>query len=580
MAQRVDYPTLPGVREDAFVATINKIYGHVKRSQLSARDLRDWLKEEGLYVKDENAHLLSLIDLHAESTARLGPWAEKFFAVPDEEQAKELLYRRLVDENTLFCKYILEALDIEGGGRLHSTHEMHRMLTSYVYPGKHVGLVSFQNWLKWIVATGRVKLIGIRWGLTDLGKLAAPKLRSIDADEFLEDEAADAASHAAGDSAPVVVVAPPAPAIVQAKPPVAKKPEPKKADADPDGEEFLDMPPEAEPVDETVFQKYEQRFEPTDIPDAPATAAPRASAAATRAAAAMASARPAQGGEIAPQTRYTESPASVARQMRVEAACSAQPLDVAEILAALRTHGRDKGLAGGSLLLAHGLESRMAQSEAARHLFLAGLLARLYAVRSDGALADLLIERVGGLAPVAVLLDRPEALAEVLVRWNLAQGDTATSQVRAAVLDAVLGGRALKAQADLPTALAEAPTSEVLVGMLSQGLMRASSVTAQLWLVREMVRAGLWTRAPATEIAFVPTRAARLMAYRLRLLDSHFAHGAAMLIAVARRLAPMLPPGSVEANAFDDLAPSDHLRFDCVRVPICQQPCGSAAREA
>jgi len=208
---------------------------------------------------------------------------------------------------------------------------------------------------------------------------------------------------------------------------------------------------------------------------------------------------------------------------------------------------------------------------------LASLLARLYAARPDGSLADLLVERVGGLGPVAVLLDRPEALAEVVVRWGLAQGDAASAAVRTALLDTVLGTRALKAQADLPTVLAEAPSSEVLIGLLGQGLLRAAPMTAQLWLVREMVRAGLWTRPAHTEIAVVPTRAVRLMAYRLRLLDSHFAVGSAMLIQVARRLAPILPPGSVEAAAFDELAASDHLRFDCARVPICQQPCAYAA---
>lgn len=578
MAQRVDYPTLPGIREDAFVPTLNKVFGHIQRSQLGPRDLREWMKDEGLYVKDENAHLLGLLDIRVEGTAKLGPWAERFLAAPDEEEAKELLYKRLVDENTLLCKYVMEALDIEGGGRLHSTHEMHRMLTSYVYPGKHLGLVQFQNWIKWIVASGRVKLIGIRWGLTDLGKQAVPRLRSIDPDEFLEDEAADAGAPPAAASAPT-----PAPAAAPVPAPAAAKPAPAKAkpaaEADLESEEFLDLPPEAEPVDEEVFHQYEQKLE--DKPDAPPPApTPKGKGKAHAQPAAVTPQSAGAGAAVMPLPRETTTLPVVLRQMQTEVACTTQPLDMAEVIAALRTFGREHGLAGGSLLLAHGLESRLAQNEAARHLFLAALLARLYAIRSDGALADLLIERVGGLAPVAVLLDRPEALAEVLVRWQLAQGDPATSQVRAALLDAVLGGRALKAQADLPTVLAEAPTSEVLIGLLGQGLLRAAPVTAQLWLVREMVRAGLWTRPSATEIAFVPSRASRLMAYRLRLLDSHFAQGSAMLISVARRLAPILPPGSVEAAAFEALAPSDHLRFDCVRVPMCQSPCGLHQREA
>jgi hypothetical protein len=524
------------------------------------------------------------VDIHTEGQVHLGPFAERFFAAPDEDVARELLYKRLVDENTLLAKYALEALDTDGGGRLHSTYELHRMLTSYVYPGKQVGLVQFQNWIKWIVASGRVKLIGIRWGLTDLGKQAVPRLRAIDADEFLEDEAADAAAPQVPAAAAVQAPPPPPAAPVAAPAPVpATKAKASKAPAsqadDPDSEDFLDLPPESEPIDESVFTKYEHQFDEVPpasaVPEAaprPGTKRPAPAPAATVATAAAEAPAP-----VIRQPRHTTAPGTVARQMQTEAACTGQPLDVGDVVAALRNYARGNGIVGGgSLLLAHGLESRMAQSEAARHLLLASLLARLYAARPDGSLADLLVERVGGLGPVAVLLDRPEALAEVIVRWGLAQGDPSSTALRSALLETVLGGRALKAQADLPTALAEAPSSEVLLGMLGQGLMRAAPLPAHFWLVREMVRAGLWTRPSASEIAFVPSRPVRLMAYRLRLIDSHFAQGAAMMLQVARRLCTLLPPGSVEAMAFDALAPSDHLRFDCVRVPICQQPCGLA----
>jgi hypothetical protein len=586
MTQRVDYSVFPGVREDAYVATINKIIGHIRRSQLTARDFREWMKDEGLWLKEEAPHLLSFLDIHTEGQVHLGPFAERFFAAPDEDVARELLYKRMVDENTLLMKYALEALDTEGGGRLHSTNELHRMLTSYVYPGKQVGLVQFQNWIKWIVASGRVKLIGIRWGLTDLGKQAVPRLRALDADEFLEDEAADAAAPQVPVAAAVPAPPPPAAVPVAAPAPVsaakAKAPKPAAAQAeDPDSEDFLDLPPESEPVDESVFTKYEHQFDEVPPTSAVPEAAPRPSskraAPAPAPAPAVVTAAADAPAAVIRQPRHTTPPATVARQMQTEAACTGQPLDVGDIVAALRNHARSNGIVGGgSLLLAHGLESRMAQSEAARHLLLASLLARLYAVRPDGSLAELLVERVGGLGPVAVLLDRPEALAEVIVRWGLAQGDPSSTALRSALLETVLGGRALKAQADLPTALAEAPSSEVLLGMLGQGLMRAAPLPAHFWLVREMVRAGLWTRQSATEIAFVPSRPVRLMAYRLRMIDSHFAQGAAMMLQVARRMCTLLPPGSVEAMAFEALAPSDHLRFDCVRVPICQQPCSLA----
>lgn len=611
--QQVDYAVFPGVRDEALLATVNKVLGHVRRSQLGPREFRDWLKDETLFDKDTTPHVMRLFDILQDASVRLGPWAEQFFATTTEEAARELLYKRLLEENTLLIKYVLEALDTEGGGRLHSDHELHRMLTSYVYPGKHIGLVPFKAWTKWLVVAGRVKLVGIRWGLTDLGKAAVPRLRTIDADEFLEDEklAQAAAAPATGSlpgattaaaagtplSAPAKAATAPVPPAQAARPPASAAAKQAAADAD---EEGLDLPPEPEPIDETLAARYEARFEADPAPEAapaarerprpagaaghPTSGSPIASAAAAKAGAAPGQADLKGSGatqvaaqpstlHVAAAARDLTAPSVIVREGRLEVACTSAAPDVSEVLTSLREVGRTRGLGGGSLLLAYGLEPRMAQNEAARHLFLAGLLARLHAHPEGAGLAAWLVERVGGLGPIALLLDRPEALHEVVVRWGVSGSDPASMAVRAALLDATLGGRALKAQPDLPTALADAPTSEVLVGQLGQGLLRGAPVTAQLWLVREMVRAGLWTRPSATEIAFVPTRAARLMAYRLRLIDSHFASGAALLIPLARRLCTLLPPASVEAAAFEALAPANHLRFDCVKVTVCQQPC-------
>jgi hypothetical protein len=578
--QQVEYSVFPSVRDDALIPTVNKVLGHVRRSQLSPREFREWLKDETLWDKEGAAATMRFLDVQQEGQVRLGPWAEQFFAANTDDQVKDLLFKRLLDENTLLVKYTMEALDIEGGGRLHSTHELHRMLTSYVYPGKPIGLVPFQNWIKWMVASGRVKLVGIRWGLTDLGKQVVPRMRTIDADEFLEDEKAEQAAPAKTATAPAPAAAPtPAPAPTKpALPARMPKVEAKPAAAESD-EDGLDLPPEPEPVDESVAAKYEAQYEQAPPVEAAPAPAPMQRARTAPAPAAVAAA-PLSAADLAAipmaQPRTTTPPQTLVREAALEVACTHAPLDAAEVIATLRAHGRARGLGGGSLLQAHGLESRMAQNEAARHLFLAALLARLYGLQPDGSLATLLVDKVGALQPAAILLDRPEALAEVVVRWGLGGGDPGSQGLRAALLDATIGGRALKAQADLPTMLAEAPSPEVLVGQLGQGLLRAAPVTTQLWLVREMVRVGLWTRPSATEIAFVPTRAVRLMAYRLRLIDTHFAQGAALLLQVARRLAALLPAGSVEAAAFEDLAQHDHLRFDCCKVPICQQPCAWA----
>ncbi len=587
MAQRVDFAFFPGVREDNCLATLNKVYGHIRRNALAQREFRDWLKDENLWNKDEMPQLLALCDIVTEGTVRLGPWAERFFAADTEEAMREQVYKRLCDENLLLVKYALEALDTEGGGRLHSTHELHRLLTSYVYPGKHITLEPFKNWIKWAVVSGRVKMIGIRWGLTDLGKQAVPRMRTVDPDEFLDDEKAAAAgpapvAPAAPVAAPVAAKsAPPEPAKVA--PVAAAKPAPKKDD-DPD--EDLDLPPEAEPVDDSVFSRYEQQFvEPAAAaPPAPAKAGKAAPVPAAVAPAAKAVAAAAAAADAAPAARVapaetvaiaadTTPPQVLIRYVNMEAACGAAPLGPAEVVAALRDHGRSLGLGGGSLLLAHGIEPRMAQNEPARHLFLSALVARGYALSGDGALVDALVERSGGtLAPLALLLDRPEALVDGLTKWQLTASDPQSTALRGLLVDAAVGGRAIKAQPDLPQQLAAATAADALVTQLLQGVLRGAPQVAAFWLVRELVRAGVWQRPAATEIAFVPWRSVRLMAYRLRLVDSHFADGPALL-ALARRLCTLFPPGSVEAAALEALAPADHLRFDCARPVVCQRPC-------
>lgn len=567
MVQRVSYTVFPNTRDEVLLPTTNKVLGHVHRSKLTWRAWREWLRDEDLWDKENIAETMSLLDIagSAKTRVELGPWARKFIDASGLEDQQDLLFQRLLDENTLLLKYVFEALDMEGGGRLHSTYELHRMLTSYVYPGTPIGLPDFQSWIKWAVVSGRVKLIGIRWGLTDSGKKAAPRLRMIDVDEFLEEEAeeleaweeaaesanaaedAPAQGSAVAATAKAVAPAPKAAAATPAVPAAA----PDDSEAALGDEDLPDMPPEAEPVDDAVFEQYVVEEEPAPIAEAAAAPLPRSR----------------------PAPRRTVSPQIQVRDAALELGCQREAMDTSELIEKLREVGRRQGLVGGSLLHAFSLATRVAENEATRHLFLAALLARLHAQRPDGVLADVLVDRVGALMPVAVLLDRPEALAEVIVRWGFGQSDLDSVQIRGALLESVLGGRVLKAKADTPTILAEAANSEVLVGMLTQGLLRGGSPLAVFWLIREMVRVGLWKHEAATSIAFVPSRANRLMAYRLGLLDTHFASTTARLIDVARSLTRLLPPGSVEAAAFESLAPADHLRFDCREVEICQQPC-------
>ena len=488
MTQRLAYASIPGLRDEALWPTITHVLRHLQAHPLEPRALRDWFKAQELWHKDDTPTWLGLLDVRTDPHVTLGPWAIAVLEAQDNSAARTLLWRRLCDENLLLCKYVLQALDTETGGRLHSTSELHRMLTSYVYPGQHVGRVAFEAWMTWAVASGRIKLVGIRWGLTDLGKQALPELRRVDADEFLDDEQA---------ASPPQTPPPPAPVV---------------------------LPPPTDPAPLTVA--------------APPTVTPPARA--------------------ADQTLTCTRPAPTSD----------------ELLQQLQDLAQTHGLRGGPVLEAWGLEARLAHTQPARHLFVAGLLARLTVHADAPELAALLLERAGSWGPVALLLERPDALPELLVRWGLAGADGPSARLRATLLDAVLGGRALQTQLELPVLLATAPTSEALLTTLHQGLLRAAPLPVLFWLVRELVVARVWTGPAADEVAFVPTRAARLLAYRLRLVPSHFAPDLAAHIAVARRLRPLLVPGSPAAAAWEVATTVDHLRWDCTRVLACLQPCG------
>ncbi|MEZ4268828.1 MAG: hypothetical protein R3F39_20935 [Myxococcota bacterium] len=202
--------------------------------------------------------MFSLIDMDWDrKSVRVGALAKAIIdAGADDEKVKKALFARLKRENVILVKYVLEALDVEGGGRLHSVHELYRMVTSYVYPGTYITLPNFQAWIDWLASSGHIKLVGIRWALSDLGIAVIPELRGIDVEEILEDMAEDEADAEdeeddllAGVSAPVA-----------APPPVARA---ERDPEDDDEEAFDDLPPEAPAPSAAAIAKAAAAFEST-----------------------------------------------------------------------------------------------------------------------------------------------------------------------------------------------------------------------------------------------------------------------------------------------------------------------------
>ncbi len=190
MAQDIEFAAIPNTQPIAYPATLALVLGEVARSSPTPKALREFLRMRNLFDKAGFPLLTAFLDVRMEGEkATLGPFGRRLVETDEEPEVRRRLAERLVERNPLLAKYCLEAMDTEHGGRLHSTNELYRMITSYVYPGKKPTLPSFRAWVEWAVAAGILKLVGIRWAIGDNGREVLPRLRALDVEEFLEEEA-------------------------------------------------------------------------------------------------------------------------------------------------------------------------------------------------------------------------------------------------------------------------------------------------------------------------------------------------------------------------------------------------------
>jgi len=189
MAQRLNYQVFEGLKKGELARTAFRVVKQAESRPQSFREFREWLRGEGLWNKEKTPGAMELLGVQTNPSLSLDPRAQSLLKAEDQIQQEEALFQLLRDANLLLMKVVLEALDVETGGRLHSTHELHRMLSSYVYPGEQIPLVDFQAWILWAEASQAIKMVGIRWGLGELSKAHMEWFRARDVDEILEDEA-------------------------------------------------------------------------------------------------------------------------------------------------------------------------------------------------------------------------------------------------------------------------------------------------------------------------------------------------------------------------------------------------------
>ncbi|MEC8023246.1 MAG: hypothetical protein VX223_04890 [Myxococcota bacterium] len=251
--QRTLFPAIPNTAETHWLGTVQALYQELERHGGSHpfKLFRGWMRDRNIYVKEEAEALLDFLDCDAKPAVAIRHFGAMYLGCDTPQAQKVAMFRWLMGWNPLLVKSVFEALDVDAGGRLHSTHELYRMITSYAFAGEHITLPSFQAWIKWMAATEHIRYIGIRWGLGDLGKNALSTIKHIDVDEVLEEEE-EAREAGTPEVHPMLVGASPSP-LAMTPPSISADAEPPLG-AYPDGEA---------PVDDTDIADAE------DLPDMP-----------------------------------------------------------------------------------------------------------------------------------------------------------------------------------------------------------------------------------------------------------------------------------------------------------------------
>ena len=185
--QEVNFAVLAGCKPLELLPKLGLVASFVVKSKPDFKALRKFFKENGFYVKEQFETLLSFlnIDIEDEKHVKCDDFLRGLLTIVDPVDRQRHLFKHLLDKNPILMKFIMDAI----AERLYSTNELYRYLTSYIYQGKYVTLLNFKAWLDWLYASDHIRVVGIRWGLSDLGKEASEgELKLIDMDELLEEE--------------------------------------------------------------------------------------------------------------------------------------------------------------------------------------------------------------------------------------------------------------------------------------------------------------------------------------------------------------------------------------------------------
>ena len=578
MAQRVDYHVLPNTPDRILLDRTITILAQIDREQPTFKAFRAWMRELNIWKKDETPAALEFFGvrgLDGRGRISLAPIAKRLLAAEDPTARQKLLFRHLLDANSILVKYVVEALDTESDGRLHSTHELHRYITSYAYPGASIGLVAFQQWVKWFQAAAGIKIIGIRWALDENAREALPKIRALDVEEFLEDEELESEEEEGDenddeekDAASSAAPRPSAPLGAGAEAPEPPSPG-AELELPPDEEDFPDMPPEAPApaIDEEAAARFAAQLgiDEEDMGPSGSHAAPGGVAA------------PGPMGVAAvarPERTAVPVQSAVLRPLRAPVSTGGiSPQERLETVRQVKAWW--EGFAFKRRVRAEDLGFEPACYEADPRRFLLRLMTAAVLVDHEALEAPIgdFLSRLDGVDAFTRIGGERGGLDAVLAELDWFEGDpwgqrlaenlVHTSRFRARLANA---GEALEA-------VQQSRSGAKVAERVFLDLFGGTFLLPPFWLIREMYVLGLWGKQAFASVACVPTYRTRLSAFRLGFVDSFYADGFPELLRMSQVLSRFFDE-SCDFNApLDQLADGFGCQLRCPLVLSCSLAC-------
>ncbi len=531
MPQRLNFPLLPKADDPSYWPKLTALIEFIDDARPNRRDLREFMQDQGTWDRDTFEGFFDLLQIEAQGKRyRLGRLPRQLMDASDEDERKLLVTRRIVSENPILVRSMFDALE----ERLFSDAELWRYLTSHVYPGEHIGGAEFREWMRWMRLCGVVRVIGIRFGFCKNIDEVKRIVERIDVEEELLEEA----TGEGGD--------------------------------DEDERDAAGSPPAQAPTSETTSETTSEPA-PVDPAEAPAPPEPATEPATEQA--------PEATNAESPDAEAADAPAAPEmaeivplRRFRAQALGDAEVRDNLE-----RLRGWWRGFDERAMTRAEDFGVMPLAYEAGdKRVFLLQLVCVALVVAGDPRRAD----RFGFFTGLnrarffhRLIEDRGEFFA-VLDELEWFKDDVGQRALLENLVHLAPLRDALVADPDLPDALsAMGDPAELLAAV------RRCSFTSPiegLWVVREMVRMGLWggeAHPAIAAAAAVPSPTVVETAWRLGLHDRPQADDAPAALSAAQALAAHLGPDDGFDAPLAHFAAAHGCRRACPNAPVCPYHC-------